>query len=105
MNPDRASWEQKKIINQGPRDGFTSQSDDRELAAQFLAHDNPVMVVDNEIVDADAKTMQRLVQFVIEHTPHSYVGGVPLVVALEYGKGVHWYAGGDICREHEPVRP
>jgi hypothetical protein len=102
MNPDHASWKRNKIINQGPMDDFTSQSDDRELAVQFAA-DNRVMGTEN--IDIDARTMKNLVQFVIEHTPHSYVGGVPLVVGLEYGKGVHWYAGGDICREREPVRP
>jgi hypothetical protein len=92
MNQDRATWKLETVTDQGPRDDFLTQSDDRELAAQF---DWRIPATEN--IDVDAATMRRLVQFVIENTAHSYVGGVPEVVALEYGKPVRWYAGADIC--------
>jgi len=38
-----------------------------------------------------------MTQFVIDNTPYSWVGGVPEVVVLEYGKPPRWYAGGEIC--------
>jgi len=92
MNPDHA-WDQDTALNIKRRT-FTSQSDDAQLAASFF---DTGPIVATESIDANAATMQRLVQFVIDNSPHSYTGGEPEVVVLEYGKPVHWYAGGDIC--------
>jgi hypothetical protein len=81
-------------LNQKPKDIFFSYQYGDLITRAFAENGMKV----TEDMNSDATTMERLIQYAIQHAPDpKTIGGVPIVVALQYGTGVHWFAGADQC--------
>jgi hypothetical protein len=95
MNREKTRWSDTMYLNQKPKNIFFSGGQHGDLIDKAFAENGMKLTED---MDSDATTMEQIIRFVIHHAPDpKTVGGVPIVVALQYGTGVHWFAGADQC--------
>ena len=95
MGQVEAKSDDTLYLNQKPKNLFFSRGQHGNLIDRVFA-EKGMKVADD--MNSDATTMEQLIQYVIQHTPDpKTIGGVPIVVALQYGTGIHWFAGADQC--------